>query len=451
VDDTLGGDEDGFVVRLSADGDALDYSTYLGGSSGDEGYGIAVDAANRAYVTGDTESTDFPTINAPQEILGGGEDAFVARLSAGGDTLEYATYLGGSLIEEGFDIAVDTANRTYVIGRTSSANFPTVNALDGTLGDKFDAFVARLSADGETLEYATYLGGKDLEEGFGIAVDAASRAYVIGRTNSTDFPATANAVDTTLGGPADAFIARFSADGNALEYATYLGGSSQDAGRDIALDAANRATITGRTQSMNFPTVNAVQGTFGGFEDAFVARLSADGGTLEYATYLGGSKQDVGYGIGVDASGRAYVSGDTCSLNFPTVNALQETFGGGDEDVFVARLGEGMGTQPEGCLSLTVTGDCTVNGVAGQPCQGTAGNDTITGTTGADVIAGLGGNDVIKGKSGNDRLCGNEGQDTLGGDEGDDTLDGGAGTDTLKGDKGSDTCVNGEKVKQCEA
>jgi hypothetical protein len=338
-----GGGTDAFVARLSADGSKLVYSTYLGGSGYDQGYGIAVDPnSGDALITGSTQSTDFPTVNPLQPNNGGGTDAFVARLSADGSTLVYSTYLGGSDADYGGGIAVDpNTGDALVAGVTQSTNFPTANALQPNWHGGTDAFVARLSADGSTLVYSTYLGGSGNDSGGGIAVDPnTGDAFVTGETSSTNFP-TANAWQPSYGGgEGDAFVARIKADGSALVYSTYLGGSDTDLGSGIAVDPnTGDALVTGLTTSTNFPTVNPLQPNNGGGADAFVARLSADGSALVFSTYLGGSGSEHGHGIGVDANtGDALVTGLTTSTNFPTVNPLQPTYGGGSGDAFVARI-----------------------------------------------------------------------------------------------------------------
>jgi hypothetical protein len=333
---------DAFVAQLTADGAGLRYSTYLGGNGRDNGLGIAVDQRGQASVTGVTESTDFQTVSALQPVLNGVNDAFVAQLTADGAALRYATYLGGSEIDLGSGIAVDNRGQVYVTGRTISADFPIVNALQPTLNGLDDGFVVKLTADGAALSYATYLGGNGGDSGNGIAVDQRGQAYVTGFTESTDFP-TVNALQPTFGGGfLDAFIAQLTADGAELRYATYLGGSKDDNGLGIAVDQRGQAAVTGVTESADFPTVNALQPTFGGgFNDAFVAQLTSDGAALRYASYLGGSRNENGRGIAVDQQGQAYVTGFTDSpADFPTMNALQPVFGG-VSDAFVTKIGNG--------------------------------------------------------------------------------------------------------------
>ena len=358
----------------------LSYSTYLGGSSEDVGLGIAVDSSGNAYVTGYTASTDFPTVNSLQATFGGGyHDAFVAKLNAAGSTLSYSTYLGGSSDDYGIGIAVDSSGNAYITGLTSSTDFPTVNSLQATFGGGYyDAFVAKLNAAGSTLSYSTYLGGSSDENAHGIAVDSSGNAYVTGLTSSTDFP-TANAVQASNGGGNyDAFVAKLNAAGSTLSYSTYLGGSAYDFAQGIAVDSSGNAYITGVTLSTDFPTANAVQASYGGSYDGFVAKLNAAGSTLSYSTYLGGSSDDYGIGIAVDSSGNAYVTGLTSSTAFPTVNSLQATFGGGSYDGFVAKL-NAAGSTLSYSTYLGGSSDEYGYGIA----VDSSGNAYVTGLTGS--------------------------------------------------------------------
>ena len=321
------------------------YSTFLGGNYYEDDVDLAVDAAGRAYVTGDTESADFPTTPGAFDTSPNDgyldSDIFVARLNAAGSALEYATFLGGSGIDYGDSIALDGTGRAYVTGSTYSSDFPTTaGAYDTTYNGSstLNVIVARLNADGSVLEYATFVGAGAL--GRGIAVDTAGRAYVVGRTWSSLFPTTTGVLDTGYGGVTDAFVLRLNAAGSALEYATYLGGTDYDEARGIALDAAGRAYVTGFTYSPDFPTTPAAfDYSLNGNDDTFVVCLNESGSALVYATFLGEILADGGQAIALDASGRAYVAGATRSPYFPTTpGAFDTSYNGGQLDGFVARL-----------------------------------------------------------------------------------------------------------------
>jgi Domain of Unknown Function (DUF1080)/Beta-propeller repeat len=333
-----------FVAKLNAAGTALEYSTYLGGSVENWGYGIAVDASGSAYVTGSTLSVDFPTASPFQAINKATPKtdtvtAFVAKLDPGGSAFTYSTYLGGSDGDSGQSIAVDSSGDAFITGYTSSDDFPTANALQPSSHGDFDAFVTKLNPLGSALVYSTYLGGSGVDYGYGIAVDSSGNAYVTGRTYSTDF-AIANPLQASYGGELDAFVAKLNPAGSALVYSTYLGGDRYDEGNGIAADPSGNAYVTGVTYSAGFPTVGALQPTCGGCDsnaDAFVAKVNPTGSALVYSTYLGGSGTDYGYGIAVDSSGDAYVTGETSSTDFPVAHPLQPG-AHGSSDVFVTKV-----------------------------------------------------------------------------------------------------------------
>jgi hypothetical protein len=370
---TPGGPSNPFVTKINASGSAVVYSTYLGGSDFDGGLGIAVDASGNAYVTGQTSSHNFPTVNALQPTLAGvGSDVFVTKINASGSALVYSTYLGGNSDDIGLGIAVDASGNAYVTGFTYSTNFPAVNALQST-GGPVNAFVTKINASGSALVYSTYLGNYFVI-GSGIAVDPSGNAYVTGYTATDSFP-TVNALQSTFGGGVDAFVTKINASGSALVYSTYLGGSMYDAGRGIAVNASGNAYVTGETCSTNLPTANALQPALSGFCDAFVAKINASGSALVYSTYLGGSDYDVGYGIAVDASGNAYVTGQTVSTNFPTVNALQSTICG-SSDAFVTKI-NASGSALVYSTYLGGSGDDIGSGIA----VDASGNAYVTGYT----------------------------------------------------------------------
>jgi hypothetical protein len=324
--------------ELIIDPVVLTYSTYLGGSGDEHGFGLAVDTGGRAYVTGDTYSTNFPIEDAYQSTSGGGNrDAFVTKFSTSGSPV-YSTYLGGSGDDTGGAIQLDGSGNAYIVGFSDSTDFPLKNAYQTTNKGGRDIIVCKLSSSGKTLSYSTYLGGTKDDEGFAIALDGSNNIYITGRTYSSDFP-TANAYrDTFRGGDMDAFVTRISSSGTSLDFSTYLGGNNTDTGYGIAV-TGNNTYVAGRTGSTNFPTQNEVQGTYGGGTyDAFVTRFSSSGSSLIYSTYLGGSGTDSGYGIDVDSGGNAYVTGDTAGGGFPTQDAFQGTYGGGEKDAFVAKF-----------------------------------------------------------------------------------------------------------------
>jgi hypothetical protein len=338
-----GGPHDAFVTKLNATGSVLVYSTYLGGSGDDGGMGIALDSADNAYVTGNTSSPNFPTASPIQAALGGPADAFVAKLNAAGSALIYSTYLGGSGDDGGVGIAADSLGNAYLIGITSSTNFPTASPIQPAFGGgNYDAFVAKLNAAGSALVYSTYLGGNDTDFGDSIAVDSSGNAYVAGNTVSTNFPIV-NPFQPTNHGFSDAFVAKLNPAGSALVYSTYLGGAGDEFGWHIAVDSAGNAYLVGSTKSANFPLASPLQASYGPaiVANVYLTELNPLGSALIYSTYLGGSLAtdfNSGAGIAVDAAGNAYVTGVTTSIEFPTVNALQPQNGGAVPNAFVAKI-----------------------------------------------------------------------------------------------------------------
>ena len=333
---TYSGSNDVFVFKLSESGSSLLYSTYVGGSNSDWADAIAVDLSGNVYVSGLTSSTNFPVVNANQSTNKGGPDAFVFKLSASGLTLLYSTFVGGTYYDEAWSIAVDLSGNAFITGVTSSSDFPMVQAINSTFGGSYDVFVSKLSASGLTLLYSTYVGGSGDDEGIGIGIDSNGNAYVTGFTSSSDFPMV-QAINSTFGGSYDAFVLKLDASGSTIDYSTYLGGSDVDEAFGIAVDSSGNAYITGYTRSSDFPTFNAYNSTYGGNADVFVSKLSTSGSTLLYSTYVGGSSDEGGLGVAIDSSGNAFVSGFTNSNNYPTINGYNNTFNG-INDVIVFKL-----------------------------------------------------------------------------------------------------------------
>ncbi|MFX0053366.1 MAG: SBBP repeat-containing protein [Promethearchaeota archaeon] len=336
-----GGYTDCFVLKLSADGSELLFSTFIGGQDYEYAKSIVVDEFGNAYVTGLTNSTDFPSVNAYNSTHGGNPDCFVLKLSANGSTLLYSTFIGGAGLDSGESIAVDTSGNAYVTGYTESTGFPTVNAYDSTFNGTSDSFVFKLSNDGSTLVFSTFIGGSGHDAGTSVILDTSCSIYVTGYTESADFP-TVDAYDSTyhhsmrLDRPGDCFVFKLSADGSTLLYSTFVGGSTMDSGRSIAVDSSCNVYVTGYTSSYDFPTVNAYDSNNEG-GDCFVFKLSNDGSTLVFSTFIGGEDPDYAYSIALDASGNVYVTGSTVSPDFPTVNAYNSNHGG-KRDCFVFKL-----------------------------------------------------------------------------------------------------------------
>jgi hypothetical protein len=290
------------------------YSTYFGGSTGGQagsfGSAIAVGSDGSVYVTGNTTTIDFPTVNPLQGSNAGADDVFVARISPDGSALVFSTYFGGSASEGAITIGLDAAENVYVHGGTVSDDFPTTPGAFRQTGR--GAFVCKLNPQGSALIYSTLAFGE------AAAVDSGGNVFLIGETDSPNF-VFRNPLQGTLAGDVDALIGKLSIDGSELVYLTYFGGSGGDAGRGIALDAAGNIYVVGFTKSTDFPTLNPTQSSYAGghtYGDCWVAKMTPDGSALLYSTYLGGSEDDACQKIAVDPQGHAHVGGETCRQTF---------------------------------------------------------------------------------------------------------------------------------------
>jgi len=391
---------DAFVTKLDPSGTSVLYSTYVGGSDGDNAFGIAVDASGSAYITGRTASSDFPTTAgafqaAEPEYYYHGWDAFVCKLAPDGASFVYSTYLGApsyyGTADFGFAIAVDGSGNAYVTGATWSGNFPiTTGAIQTTHGGYCDVFVTKVNPSGSALVYSTFLGGdSNADGGYAIAVDSSGSAVVAGVTGSTNFP-TANALQPVKGSNTDGFVARLNAAGSALVYSTFLGGAAGDSCYGLALDAAGIAYVAGQSPfASGFPTTpGAFQETdLGAAGGGFVTKIAADGSALLYSTYLGDA---IVSGIAVDGAGNAFVTGFVAD-SFPFVNPISEAFestwngflvklnAAGTAPVYSTLLGFGASGQYSPFIGFSVAVDATGLAVV----AGNTASTTSQGTPGA--------------------------------------------------------------------
>jgi hypothetical protein len=352
-DTTASAGGDIFIAKFDANVTALIAATLVGGSAYEDAQAMAVDGAGNVYLTGHTESADFPTTPGTYDSsLAGNRDMFLVKVDPTLSTLLYSTYLGGTLgdFELVTGLTVDASRNAYLTGLAYSPDFPvTAGAYDTSLGDsQGDAFVTKINPAGggpTDLVYSTFLGGGAEDWGRSIVVDGPGNAYVAGRTWSADFPTTVGAFDTSYNGQGtDAFVTKLNPSGTGLVYSTFLGGRGNDDAWGIAIDGAGNAYVTGRTWTSTFPTTpGAFDTTFNGKPgntdpDAFVTKLNAAGGGLVYSTFLGGKAYDLGRRIVVDESGSAYVVGHTTSSAYPVTADGFDTLYNGNTDAFLTRL-----------------------------------------------------------------------------------------------------------------
>lgn len=337
-----GGKQDAFIAKINPLGSALVYSSYLGGNQDDFAQAIAVSAAGNAYLTGTTFSANFPTSAPLQAALNGTSDVFVSSFSAAGNALVYSTFLGGSGQESGHGVAVDSNGNAFVVGSTGSNNFPRALPLQSTFGGgSLDAFVSKFNTAGSALIYSTYLGGVFTDEAQAVATNASGMATVAGYTSSTNFPVV-GALQATLASPGhtDAFVTRLNTSGGSLSFSTYLGGSGDDSASSVGVDSLNSTYVVGSTDSGDFPSLKAIPGqaAYQGATDGFVSALDPSGAQLSYSSFLGGTDEDHAVGVGVQSlNGMTHVVGNTSSTNFPVKLAPIATFVGA-QDAFVTRL-----------------------------------------------------------------------------------------------------------------
>jgi hypothetical protein len=347
---TKRGGQDVFVAKVKGDGTAILWATYLGGSMTDNALALAIDGNNNVYVAGNTTSSDLPVSgSAFRRTYAGGGDGFVAKLTSSGG-LSYLTYLGGFADDAIYDITVDGGGNATAVGSSGSVDFPTTaGAVKTILRDGSDGVVVKLNATGSQLAYSTFLGsdgGTDVI--YGVALDGQGRATVTGWTTSAAFPVTSGVFDPSFDQFLDGFVTRLNATGTGYVYSTYLSGAGYDEPWTVRVDASGNAYVAGRTASPNFPVSAGgyQRSKAGGTYDGFVVKLSSDARTLVYGTFLGGGGDDYIYGLAINLSGEACVTGYTMSSNFPVTGNAQDPSANGGADAFVSRLSSSGGALP---------------------------------------------------------------------------------------------------------
>ncbi|MFC2130609.1 T9SS type A sorting domain-containing protein [Bacteroidota bacterium] len=341
-DESHNGENEVFVSKLDADGSSLIYSTFIGGSGYDGGSAIAIDSAGAAYVTGGTFSSDYPTTSGIyDESYNNSGDVFVSKLDADGSSLIYSTFIGGSGTEGGECITIDISGAVYVTGGTESSDYPTKSgAYDESFNGGADVFVSKLDADGSSLIYSTFIGGSKDEPGIiDFSIDGSGTVYLSGRTQSSDYPTTNGAYDESYNAGDDLFVSKLNADGTSLIYSTFIGGSDYDTGQSITIDGSGTVYVTGFTVSSDYPVTRCTYDeSYNGGGDVFVSKLNANGTTLIYSTFIGGSGTEGGGCITIDGSGSVYLAGSTQSSDYPTTSGAFDESHNGEQDIFVSKL-----------------------------------------------------------------------------------------------------------------
>ncbi len=376
-DTTLGADTDGFIVRFNADGTTLAWGTFLGGQSkpaDDSARAVALDADGNIYVAGETWALDFPATPGAFDAVGAQKDAFVSKIAASGSAILWSSYLGGSLDDSAWTIALDASRRVYVGGDTYSSDFPLQAPLRAA-GASGEGFLAKIAANGRSLLWSTFVGGSGSEILRALAVDSNGNAYVGGHTTSADFPATG--FDKTFAGASEAYVTKINAAGTKIVWSTFLGGSGGETTQALAVDASFNVYAAGLTGSADFPVKNGFGPAYhGGSTDGFLSKLAANGGSLVWSSLIGGSNSDAISALKVDAAKNTYLAGTTKSPDFVATLNLAPPRNGNSADMFVMKVPP-AGDRVEWSALVGGGWDETATGLA----LDAAGNVFVTGTT----------------------------------------------------------------------
>ncbi|MCK4614320.1 MAG: SBBP repeat-containing protein, partial [Thermoplasmata archaeon] len=317
------------------------YSTYIGGEIGDQAHGIVTDSDNCAYVVGFTVSYDYPvTSGAYDTIYNGLQDVVVTKLNADGSDLVYSTFIGGTNVDMGAGIAIDREKHVYIIGQTSSPEFPTTpGSYDRIPNGDADCFALKLNNDGSELLFSTLIGGSNADRVDDLLIDQGLNLYFVGPTFSEDFPTTEGCYDDTHNGERDGFICKLNSEGSELLLSTYLGGSEYDYCLGIEIDAMNNVWITGNSESSDFPTTpDCYDDTHNGMMDGIICKFDENLSTLIYSTYIGGSESEVGYSITLDDKNNPLMAGYTSSGDFPTTPGCYDDEKSDEQDGFFLKF-----------------------------------------------------------------------------------------------------------------
>ncbi len=364
------GNYDAFVSKLNSGGSGLIFSTFIGADQDDKATSLDIDASGNIFVTGLTSSSSFPVTMGAYDMIANGEfDAFVLKLGSSGGNLLYSTFIGGTIYDEAKSIVIDNMGYAFVTGKTYSADFPvTSGSYDEIFGGGQDIFVCKISADGTTLDFSTYIGGAGIDIANSIDLDVSKNVYITGETESEDFPTTGGAFDMSFNGDRDVIVSKLNPTLNALMYSTFIGGSANDAGYRVKVDNSSNAFICGETISGNYPTIfGSYDLTFNGGIDGIVSKLNPTGSSLIFSSFIGGTGDERLSGLELDNSNNIYLAGYSKSIDFPvTSSAVGKTNSGADDAVIVKMLSAGSslgyssylgGAQTDLAFSIAVSSD----------------------------------------------------------------------------------------------
>ncbi|MHA2271097.1 MAG: SBBP repeat-containing protein [Candidatus Hodarchaeales archaeon] len=334
---------DVFVTKLSADDQSILFSTYLGGGSDYYTTKAITDSQDNIIIAGSTDSTTFPLKDAYQEQMGGRTDGFVMKITADGQQILWSTYFGGAWDDQIKHITADSDGNIIVTGVTSSNNLPiTENAYrPNKSASSWDVFVAKLSADGQILRFSTYFGGTRAWGPANVITDANNNVIIVGETNSVDFPLTDEAYQSNYGGGEyDCFISKLSSDGQSIYFSTYFGGNAVESPTNVAFNANNDLYIVGCTGSNDFPVTNDAFQEEKSYEtEGFISKIDPEQGNLLFSTFIGGTGSDFVSSINFLSNSSSFlITGHCSSTDFPTAKAYQDSYGGGAFDLFISKF-----------------------------------------------------------------------------------------------------------------
>jgi fibronectin type 3 domain-containing protein len=332
------GNYDVFVTKLAANGSSLLFSTLVGGGTTDYGYDIEIDSDGNTYITGRTESSNFPTTDGVwDKTHNGGTDVFVFKLNTNGTKLMYSTFIGGTKWDIGNNIVVDSKGNSYICGWTESTNFPILeNTYDNTLNGEGDAFVFKLNYNGSKILLSTFIGGNEYDTSNGLCIDHRNDVFITGYTKSIDFPNSSDAFDKSFnGGNYDCFVLKFNSDGTDLMYSTYIGGSKSDLCNSIVSDSDGNVYITGFTTSQDFPLSADADDTVCEGGDVFLIKLNNKGSKLLYSNLIGDTYHEEGMNLAIANDNAVFITGHVGGPGFPTSDNAFNSEYGGYPDVFV--------------------------------------------------------------------------------------------------------------------
>jgi PKD repeat protein len=335
-----GGDFDVFLLKLNPNGSSLNYSTFIGGKDLDKAYGITIDSIGSIYIAGETNSSNFPISSSAFDSTYKKWDGYVVKVNSIGSKIIYSTYIGGIKNDVCYNIITDRAGNAYITGWTNSNDFPnTTGSFDTTFNGGTDGFILKLNKRGTKINYSTFIGGSQNDYSYGISLDEDNNAFITGLSESSDFPTSSGAFDSSYNGFLDVFVLKLKGNGSDIMYSTFVGSNRDEIGYDIEVDNNGNAYITGLTGSTNFPTtIGAYDTTYNGLFDVFIIELNPEGSKLNYSSFIGGTHYERCFGIEIDSTSNVFIAGHTYSIDFPTTKMAYDTSFNGIQDCFVTKL-----------------------------------------------------------------------------------------------------------------